>query len=656
MSEPMRLIAERGKKFDETGEAIGSYNRSIVFLPCGAVPGQEVRVILDEVASKKDTRGNTMYRGRPAPDLPGERWRDNGNGTLSRVATMTNWLGTVREVGMIETRKPETREQWTSTRTNRKVTLGTTLADCAVEVTEGKVFTTEVEQVIGASENNPRLAWVKVSDRVEESTRTIGVKSGWFTSLDSTMWQPVYPSDWELRATVKDVESAETAISLKWQKCPAEMKRDLESRYPVCACGQKRYDFSKSPLYAGCDQCQVKEHCARCAQQGKVEHHPVSRSLVCEKCKPYEDMESLINEHVPCQKRVKFAKLASQLLAGNAVEREVGEIILRSTLGHVESESRRDDLMRNHTGYAWYYFCDEGVFGSKFSPVALQILRHIDRAAGNGLVESIAWIAGRYQKVEDCERWGDFYWKTQVQGASVAPSLSQHSFDNIAIATQLRGSEADRIAALEEYQALSKRLGADSEQAQKVHEILMGNDQDYARARMEMRSLRKLLEQMDEGTILINFGGHYRVMGSTDNANFWVLDPHGFPRNPDLVEDRRGYAGCDGKKTWRLLQPEELAISWSKSCTAADHHFVVNKLPVGGCTEAQLEAVEGIEDEMEKRWEDRTGMSGTSSPGIGVGWNLDPEPLPGVAPDDQVVQEPASLNALEALRRKFQRI
>ena len=67
------LRAERGGKFDEDKQCIGSYQRSIVFMPREVQPDQMVRVrlipILDRATGKErtDKGGRVMYRAQLAP-------------------------------------------------------------------------------------------------------------------------------------------------------------------------------------------------------------------------------------------------------------------------------------------------------------------------------------------------------------------------------------------------------------------------------------------------------------------------------------------------------------------------------------------------------------------------------------------------------------
>lgn len=61
------LRAERGGKYEETGQCISSYNRSIVFMPRSAKPDEAVRVRLIQIDGKVDKNGRHMYRAEFAP-------------------------------------------------------------------------------------------------------------------------------------------------------------------------------------------------------------------------------------------------------------------------------------------------------------------------------------------------------------------------------------------------------------------------------------------------------------------------------------------------------------------------------------------------------------------------------------------------------------
>jgi hypothetical protein len=105
---------------------------------------------------------------------------------------------------------------------------------------------------------------------------------------------------------------------------------------------------------------------------------------------------------------------------------------------------------------------------------------------------------------------------------------------------------------------------------------------------------------------------------------------------------------------WRVLGPEELALRWAKDCSAASHIFEVVKLPVGGCTPAQMATVGEIEKNLDDEWRGRCGLaSGIPSPPVGEGWGLCKKPEP-PKPGPEEPEEPAAPPAtLDDLRRKF---
>ncbi len=114
---------------------------------------------------------------------------------------------------------------------------------------------------------------------------------------------------------------------------------------------------------------------------------------------------------------------------------------------------------------------------------------------------------------------------------------------------------------------------------------------------------KQLNSLKEQGEILVSWGGHFRVMGGANNQQYWVIRPDGAEREAEDVEYRKRYTS-EGNKFWRIVDREELAISWSKGNSAALHNFTVNHLPVGGLTSAQKETVSRIEDTISGEWND----------------------------------------------------
>lgn len=160
-------------------------------------------------------------------------------------------------------------------------------------------------------------------------------------------------------------------------------------------------------------------------------------------------------------------------------------------------------------------------------------------------------------------------------------------------------------------------------------------------------SAKEMLDRQNSGEVLIDFGGHFREMGRTGNAQYWVIRPDGSEREPDEVSYRKRYTS-EGQKSWRVIQPEELALQWSKDCSADEHSFRVAHSPVGGCTAEQLALVEKLEVEIMDSWEGIRGLaSGELSPPIGEGWGLwdhihdsKPDPETSPIPEEFIPAEP----------------
>jgi hypothetical protein len=153
------------------------------------------------------------------------------------------------------------------------------------------------------------------------------------------------------------------------------------------------------------------------------------------------------------------------------------------------------------------------------------------------------------------------------------------------------------------------------------------------------------------GDLLLDFGGHFRVMGATGQAQYWVVAADGSLREPDTINYRKRYSE-EGEKWWKVVEADELALSWHKAYTAADHEFAVNKKPAAGCTPAQLETAARLEEEIAERFHTVFGIYGSASAPFGVGWGLGSSKPKSQAPALEDAK-PASLDALAALKAKW---
>lgn len=593
----VEVLVEEGRN---PGKPVASYKpgkRSsyLVFPPKNAPIGKYVRVVLKQ-REFPDQRGEPLFDGVPAPDELSERWKDNDNGTISRVGIAKNWLGVERETGVKETRPVTIQNGYATIQSNFNIVWGNDVASSTLEDLQVKITPINQETV-----GNGQVTWEKINERQElqpvVNYAIVRIDETGGSDVHTNRFATAYLPDWKVGIKLvylnNTSEQAQYFYNLTWKQMPTWWQQEYQARYPVCSCGRSRRDTQVADGYGKCEQCRADDTCIRCGKKTKVTN--LNGRLVCDSCKPYEQQDQLVTGLVPQVKRDEFAATAQLLLTGESLPRETGEMILAATLGHMESDYQRQRLLGEWKGYGFYYFTDQGVYGTKFSPAALQFLQYLPQANGNQLIELIAWLTG-YQKVELCEQYGDFYHRTQIKGEQRSPALTQDSLSKLIMAVRLRGSEADRIAVLAAYEALVKKLGKDSPLAKAVAEILQNNEQDYAAASSKMREFDNLLAKAEKGHILLNWGGHFRRMGDNDQSDLWVIDPDGQEVNPTDASYRRYYTS-EGDKTWPIVSQDQLALRWNRGQGGRQfmEYWEVVKLPMSGLTKAQEQAAIALE-------------------------------------------------------------
>lgn len=480
------------------GEAIASYGRSIVFLPPGTPVGKRVRVKLEEITTKKDSRGRTMYKGIPADVEYTERWKDNGDGTASCVAIATNWLLEESEEDVLETRSLAGAQDTDAinhrTTSTYQIAWGSDLRSSVIieeqekiiplvkEVVRGGVLATEV--CGERKENLPNNSFLVTSLEVTNEEQ---VAQGSLKSVQGKVWH-------EKPGGTK----YSTVLNTTWAEMPEWWRKQVEARYPICSCGRQRYDSQEADGYKKCSLCRDEEICERCGKRARVELNQSGRN-VCEICKPWETKEKLITHLLNADHLAAITAEAQRLRQGQAFPREEGLVILKSTLDHGLGESaytalrlqekwNSTTILNNRVEWQWYYFCKDGTYGSVYSPAALELLSVLSQARGDAFVELVSWIAEP-----------QFYLATQVRGETVGmPSLIEPlklyvekrlEQGEPILSDRLRGSEVDRIEAVAGYHRLVETLGEDCEEVQAVRAILEHEEQDYARAVAKIRKI-----------------------------------------------------------------------------------------------------------------------------------------------------------------------
>lgn len=152
--------------------------------------------------------------------------------------------------------------------------------------------------------------------------------------------------------------------------------------------------------------------------------------------------------------------------------------------------------------------------------------------------------------------------------------------------------------------------------------------------------------------------------GRTNAGCGWVIGQNGMDRMSDSVDtsmhsssSKRHHQSYEGDHVWDQILAGELVLKWSKGSSAAPHEFEVIHLPEEGLTEAQLERIQEIQDDLDAEWEGARGLaSGLPSPPVGEGWGLLPQ-TPPPSPVTPVSEDgnAASVDQLKALRDRFKK-
>lgn len=118
---------------------------------------------------------------------------------------------------------------------------------------------------------------------------------------------------------------------------------------------------------------------------------------------------------------------------------------------------------------------------------------------------------------------------------------------------------------------------------------------DIVQAEQEVSDI---VVKQEKSEILTGFEAWHRRGGKTDNGDGWVIRPDGTYREHDSDDVKRHKS--DGNYLWELVEPEEAALRWycDHIKNIAESDFEVVKHPVSGYTEAQLNAVAEIEEDI----------------------------------------------------------
>jgi hypothetical protein len=100
------------------------------------------------------------------------------------------------------------------------------------------------------------------------------------------------------------------------------------------------------------------------------------------------------------------------------------------------------------SGYSWYYFCGDRIFGSHFSPAALTALEILPQATEGGLMELVAWVTE-----------SGYYLATQERGEQRTPG----DWESAVTSLEERMSRHERVLSVNVEQQRELPLNAEQE-------------------------------------------------------------------------------------------------------------------------------------------------------------------------------------------------
>jgi len=109
--------------------------------------------------------------------------------------------------------------------------------------------------------------------------------------------------------------------------------------------------------------------------------------------------------------------------------------------------------------------------------------------------------------------------------------------------------------------------------------------------------------------------------GATNAGQGWVITSNGMDRDYDEIKNPRPRYQSEGWAIWRQILHGEVVLRWAHEFTAAPHEFEVIYCPEV-LTEAQMERIAEIEQELEDEFLGKLGATGKPCPSIGGGWDL----------------------------------
>lgn len=413
---------------------------------------------------------------------------------------------------------------------------------------------------------------------------------------------------WKIVASGKNPDGKEIKESMvigegKWDELPENLRQKHLSDFPVCDCQRRRYEKFKADECFLCQNCRNCEHCGKEAYFGEqkiIEIQSMGGKFHCNDCSKLFKVLSKVDQFLTQEKRQKLSQEADWLLQGRMVDENVPDRALQNIPSHFSGKIGEDFFIISVE--------DEGYFATTLSQKHLEMVVDVPVLKLEKLIEALTPAVCATGCT--CSRIDDLIGRASAITivSDEAKKLAARIMEgNLALAVKVAESDkvqTDAEDAVSEAEKMLTELGDFREDdnlvvlMKKAKKLFEKNEFIEASQKAEeVKTNCEKLTAMIQGGALLHFGGHFRRMGATGQADFWVISSDGSLREVDNIQYRKRYMS-EGDKYWRMVKRDELALEYSKSCTADHHHCEVVKFPIDGITKAQLRTVANIESEI----------------------------------------------------------
>lgn len=427
--------------------------------------------------------------------------------------------------------------------------------------------------------------------------------------------------NWKIMASGINPDGEEIKVEGKgvsWNDLPKDLRQDFLSRWPICKCRRERY---QKGVENECVRCQSYRLCERCGKETRLGKEEILKGekLYCADCGWWFQALAYANQIFPQELQDQLVQTAKELLGGKIVEGEqankLAQDIISRRFEEMLTEHKLQCLRRDVGGNQYSIIIkDDGYWASKFSAGLLKRIANLPQQGMESKLFTLLLVHANQEERElilAAEETKEFprriKWKE---------FLGRLSHLNLKKALRVFVAEPDSVEE-EAVKAVEAAKDALSDFRSRVGYSFPGSGDERARkvekAEEQLKSkvfseAKKLAEEaqaaiseavtMMENGCLFYFQAYHRRGGVTGNSDGWVVRSDGSLRGRD--SDTVPYRKSDGTYIWNLVNPDELALSWSCETTRnmeGSSDFKVVKLPTNGPTRAQLEAVREIETE-----------------------------------------------------------